>query len=225
MTRIFFFVLCCICFCQATVAQYQKTFDVYRQEAGEYASLFRGKLERGYPSFEYANHPYWSDDSFSHGDVLYNGLLYTNLSIRFDTFLNQLIVRTPNRNVPVWVDMSAVAYFTLEQLRFVRQGETFVALHYDSPRVKLVQRAECTFGIPITKNGVSYKNFKRTSRYWLQRGDESYEVKSLSSVLKHFPSEKKLLKQFAKEQHLNFKEDRAAALTALIGYADRITQP
>lgn len=225
MNRIIFIALCCICFCQGAVAQHQATFDNYREEVGGYASLFRGKIERGYSPYEYANHPYWEKDSFYQGEVMYNGLLYTGLTLRYDTYLNCLIVQTPVRKVHVYVEMSGVEYFTLEKLRFARHGETFVALHYESPRMKLVQRMDCTFGNPITKNNASYKNFKCISRYMLQRDGESYEVKSLSSVLKLFPAEKKVLKQFAKERRLDFKENRGASLAAIIAYADRITQP
>lgn len=225
MNRIVFIAMYCIYFCQVAVAQHQETFDDYRREAGEHASLFRGKIERGYSPYEYVNHPYWVNDAFSQGEVMYDGLLYTGLSIRYDTYLNCLIVQTPIRKVHVYVEMSRVEYFTLDKLRFVRQGDTFVALHYDSPRMELVQRMECKIGNPVTKDGVSYKNFKCVPRYLLQRGGESYEVKALSSVLKLFPAEKKMLKQFAKEHHLDFKDNRTASLVAVITYVDRITQP
>lgn len=219
--KIIFTLLACVYF-QAAIAQHQATFDKFRQETGDYAALFQGKIERGYSSSEYANHPYWLDKSFHSGSVSYKGLLYSELSLRYDTYLHQLIVNTPVKKTNISIDMTAVDYFIINQIKFVRQEHKFVALHYESSRMRLIQTFQCGFGTPITKNQISYKNFKQSSQYYLQQGEQSYEVKSLASVQKLFPQHKKQLKQFAKEKQLNFKEKRTAALTALIRYADQI---
>ena len=48
-------------------AQEYHIFKEFRDEAGDHSQLYVGKVESGYPSTKYSNHPYWTGDEFVSG--------------------------------------------------------------------------------------------------------------------------------------------------------------
>lgn len=220
--RVFFLLAACWFFGMA-YAQQQEAFDDYRKAAGDRTLLYTGKVENGYPPQQYMNHPYWDTEEFQEGDVCLDGHLYTDLLLRYDTYTKRLAVYTPEKRIAVQVDMRKVDYFTKRGTKFILLNGEFVALLYDSPRMRLLQQIVCASGALVTKEWNSYKSFKRTVRYILQKEGIDYVVASRSSLIKLFPAQKKQLKQFAQEQQLEFSKYRAEALVALVTYADRLT--
>ena len=139
MKRIFLLAIGCL-ICGVMKAQHQQIFDEFRQEVGDQAEMFAGKVESGYPSTVYINHPYWLTDNFSQGDVVFRGLTYRNVSLRYDAYLKQLVVNTPVKRQNVSVPMDLVEKFTLGGIRYERRKGEFMAILYSSPRIELVQQ-------------------------------------------------------------------------------------
>lgn len=220
--RIFFLFAACWFFGMGS-AQKQKAFDDYRKVAGDRTLLYTGKIENGYSPQQYMNHPYWDTEEFQEGEICLDGHLYTGLQLRYDTYSRRLTVYTPEKRIAVQVDMRKVDYFTKRGTKFILLNGEFVALLYDSQRIRLLQQVVCSSGALVTKEWNSYKSFRRTVRYILQKEGVDYVVTSRSSLIKLFPAQKKLLKQFARDQQLDFSEHRAEALVALVAYAGRLT--
>ena len=139
MKRMFLLAIGCLV-CIGLKAQRQQLFDEYRREAGDQAEMFVGKAESGYPSTIYMNHPYWLFDEFSSGNVVYNGLSYKNVSLRYDAYLKQLVVNTPVKHSNVYVPMDRVEKFTLGDTEYARRNGEFMAILYSSPRMELVEQ-------------------------------------------------------------------------------------
>lgn len=219
--RTFLLVVGCL-LCVTLKAQHQSLFEEYRREAGTHAAMFMGKLENGYPLTVYKNQPYWSAfGQFAVGEVMYNGLLYTNLSLRYDAFLKQLIVST-EQGMHVCVQMDLVESFRIEEVPFVRRSGEFVALLYGSPQVELVEVLHCLPEDVFGEDRKSRQSFAREQKYYLLKDGEKHEVAKLNSILKLFPMYKKELKRFAKQYNLDFKEHRQSSLKTMIEYADSL---
>lgn len=200
----------------------QKLFDEFRRDAGDHAEMFLGKIEQGYPPNIYMNHPYWAFNDFVQGDVLYNGMLYQNVRIRYDAYLKQLIVNTPEKHSKVYIPMSKVETFVMEGVEFARRIDEFMAIHYKGRRIELVERLGITLKERLVENsGVQYE-FRHHPQYLVIREGQVSEVDKLKSVLKLFPGLKNELKQFAKMHYLDFKEHRRSSLVSLIKYADEL---
>ena len=112
-------------------AQHQDLFDEYLREAGDRSELFIGKMEPGYSSIAYKNHPYWFGEDFLVGEVKYKGLLYRNVLLRYDAFLKQLVVKTPVKQSNVNVPMDFVETFTIEETSYITHDGEFMAVLYD----------------------------------------------------------------------------------------------
>lgn len=225
MKRIFLLAIGCL-ICGVMKAQHQQIFDEFRQEVGDQAEMFAGKVEPGYPSTVYINHPYWLTDNFSQGDVVFRGLTYLNVSVRYDAYLKQLVVKTPVKRQNVSVPMDLVEKFTLGGIRYERRKGEFMAILYSSPRIELVQQMNVMMREKLVDNVKVQYEFKPTKKYCLYRDGQVYEVTNLKSVSKLYPHLKKELKQFAKKYHLDFKENRQLSLGTLVKYADEwVGQP
>lgn len=222
MKRVFLFMLGCL-MCGAMNAQHQQLFDEFRQEVGDQAEMFAGKVEPGYPSTVYINHPYWMSDSFLQGDVRYHGMLHKDVSMRYDAYQKQLVVKTPVKGSNVCVPMDGVETFTLGGKHYERRNGEFVAILYSSPRMELMERMEVSMREKFVDNEKVQYEFKSKMGYCLLHGGQAHDVTNLKSVSKLYPDIKKELKQFAKKYYLDFKENRSLSLTTLVKHADELS--
>ena len=221
MKRIFILAIGCL-LCGSLKAQHQQLFDEYCREAGDQAELFVGKVETGYPSMIYTNHPYWSSQDYCTGEVVYQGMLYKNVSLRYDAYLKQLVVNTPIKRSNVYVPMDRVERFKLEGTEYARRNGEFVAILFSSPRMELVEQVNIILKEEFMENSKVMYDFQRDVKYYVLRGGQMHEVDKLKTVLKLFPGREKMLKRFAKEQALDFKMHRQFSLISMIRYADEL---
>lgn len=219
--RIFLFTLGCM-MCGMMKAQHQELFDEFRREAGDQAEMFSGKLEHGYSSTIYINHPYWLSDEFSTGNVMFKGLLYKDVLLRYDALLKQLVVNIPVKGSNVCVPMHLVEKFTLGNTDYERRNGEFVAVLFSSPRMELIEQIHITMKSAL-EYGVKVRcEFNRDVKYYVLRGGQMHEVNKLRSVLKLYPEFKRELRRFAKMHYLDFKEHRQSSLNSMIEYADEL---
>ena len=221
MKRIFLITLGCM-MCGIMKAQHLPLFDEYIQEAGDHAEMFSGKIESGYPSTMYLNSPYIPFDEFSTGDVIYNGLMYRKVLLRYDAYLKQLVVNTPGRHLNVSVPMSYVEKFTLEGKEYERRNGEMVAILFSSPRMELMEQVNISVKEEMVTHASLKYRFERDVKYYILQNGKTHEVDKLKSVLKFYPDIKKELRRFAKMHHLNFKEHRQSSLVSMIKYADEL---
>jgi hypothetical protein len=205
-------------------AQHQPLFDEYVREAGDQAELFTGKIESGYPSMIYTNHPYWLNQEFCTGEVLYKGLLYKQVSLRYDAYLQQLVVNTPVKRSHVYVPMDRVERFKLEGTEYARRNGEFMAILYSSPRMELVEQVQVSLKEELVDNEKVKREFRREVKYYLLRAGQTHEVSKLKSVMKLFPGRGKALKSFAKMHQLDFGVFRQSSLITLVKYADELLE-
>lgn len=220
MKHIFLWMLGCL-FCGVVNAQEQRLFDEYLREAGDRAEMFVGKMETGYASTVFINHPYWLSDEFLVGEVRYKGMLYKNVLLRYDAFLNQLVVKTPEKQANVYIPMHAVEGFTIGGLAYAKHDGEFMAVHYDGSHMELLEQMRVKMKENMNHENLQYE-FKRNVNYYLLNDGRMYEVTNMRSVLKLYPGLEKELKRFSRMNNLNFKENRQSSLVSLVKYTDEL---
>lgn len=206
----------------ASVYAQQSFFDEFRKKARDCAALYVNHMETGYSPKQYVNHPYWNTDEFQKGDICYNGFLYGDLQLRYDTYKKHLVVITPEKQIAVCVDMRKVDYFVIQGTLFVRRDDDFMAFLYESPHLQLYQKVSCVLGTPVEKERVNYQKFKSKTSFIFYKEGVAHTITSYSGLMKYFPGYKKLLKAYAKEQGLSRIDRREKALVMLLDYADTL---
>ena len=220
--RLFLLIVVCLPCGMVKAQEQQKLLDEFLEAAGDQAEMYVGKLERGYPSTIYHNHPYWLFEDFIQGDVLYKGRLYRNVLLRYDAYLQQLVVKTPIKKSNMCPLMQFVEKFTMDGIEYSRRNGEFMAILVSSPRLELVEQVKINVKTEIIGDNKVLSEFSRKAIYYVLHDGQMHEVDKLKSVLKLFPGLKKELKLFAKRNHLNFKDYRQSSLISVIGYADEL---
>ena len=220
MKHVFLWIMGCL-FCSVVNAQEQRLFDEYLRKVGDKAEMFVGKMETGYASTVFINHPYWLSEEFLVGEVNYKGLLYRNVLLRYDAFLKQLVVKTPEKQSNVYIPMHAVEGFSIGGIVYAKYGEEFMAVLYDGSRIGLLEQIQVKMK-ENTNHAMLQYDFKRSVNYYIWSDGMMYEVNGMLSVLKLYPELEKELKRFAKMNHLNFKENRQYSLISMVKYADEL---
>ena len=220
MKHIVLWIMGCL-FCGVVNAQEQQLFDEYLREAGDRAEMFVGKMETGYSSMAFINHPYWADEEFLSGEVRYKGLLYKNVLLRYDAYLKQLVVKTPVKQSNVYIPMHLVEGFAIEGTVYAKYNDEFMAVLYDGSRVRLLERMRINLKEDTEQTKVQYE-FKRQMNFFVLHDGKMTEVGKMRSVLKQFPELEKELKRYAKMNRLNFRENRKSSLMSILKYVDEL---
>ena len=221
MKRIILFVIGCLLY-GVMKAQHQELFDEFRQDAGDQAEMFVGKIEPGYPSTVYINDPYWLNKNFTSGNVVFNGLTYKDVSLRYDAYLKQLVVNTPIKNSNVYIPMNSVEKFSLGNAEFERRNGEMMLILFKGSHMELAEWVQIELKEKFVDNVKVRYEFKRDVKYFILRSGQMFEVDNRNSVLKLFPALKKELRSYAKMHNLDFKEHRHSSLASIVMYADEL---
>ena len=202
----------------------QNAFERFRQEAGDHSVIYSGKTSFVYSRTIHVNHPYWDTDEFRTGTLSYQGRIYTDVQLRYDLYTQILNILTGKR-ISVQVDKRNVNYFILNGVRFVPDEKGYRMMMHEGEHLLLTGKMKCGFGNYIVEDMNSYRSFEVKEQYTLTVNGMSYDLKKRNSFIKRFPTHKKALKKYAKEQGLDFKEHRRGSFTALAHYAESLIKP
>ena len=193
--------------------------------ASDFARLYVGAVEPQYQLLLWHDIPYYKDntDLYS-GRVSYHGVVYDDVQLRYDQFMQRIAVLTPIGNYLCLPEKKHLDWFEMDGHRYVQDPE-------DSTRYADLLCDGSTNGIRFyhsvwkIDNGDMYfgtRKLLRTLRtmehYTLITPDgEMHHVKRLSDVAKLFPDQKKQIRQTARKNHLSFsKSKREGSLVKVV---------
>jgi len=193
--------------------------------ASDFARLYVGAVEPQYPLLLWHDIPYYKDntDLYS-GRVSYHGVVYDDVQLRFDQFMQRVAVLSPGSNFLCLPEQKYIDWFEMDGHRYVHDPE-------DSTRYAILLCDGSTNGIRFyhsvwkIDNGDMYfgtrkllKTLRTLEHYTLITPDgEMHHVKRLSDVAKLFPEQKKQIRQTARKNHLSFsKSKREGSLVKVV---------
>ena len=197
----------------------------HHSSASDFARLYVGAVEPQYQLLLWHDIPYYKDntDLYS-GRVSYYGVVYDDVQLRFDQFMQRVAVLTPGSNYLRLPEQKHIDWFEMDGHRYVHDPE-------DSTRYAIQLCDGSTNGIRFyhsvwkIDNGDMYfgtrkllKTLRTMEHYTLITPDgEKHHVKRLSDVAKLFPEQKKQIRQTARKNHLSFsKSKREGSLVKLV---------
>ena len=193
--------------------------------ASDFARLYVGAVEPQYPLLLWHDIPYYKDntDLYS-GRVSYHGVVYDDVQLRFDQFMQRVAVLSPGSNFLCLPEQKYIDWFEMDGHRYMHDPE-------DSTRYAILLCDGSTNGIRFyhsvwkIDNGDMYfgtrkllKTLRTLEHYTLITPDgEMHHVKRLSDVAKLFPEQKKQIRQTARKNHLSFsKSKREGSLVKVV---------
>lgn len=207
-------------FAQDKADQKQVLIDQYIQEAGDCAALYHNPIETPYNPAAWINDPYWGTADCQPGSVIYDNILYKNVSLRFNAVTQQLLVSAPNTGFLVCPNMDLIPEFTMGGKLFIKQDGKFMSREYDGKCLSFWDKKVKYKTQDVIERQRSYKCYKEEDTYLLFYNDQYTQVKRIKDLYKQFPTYAKRLKKYVRESEITLRLERAAALTDAISTLD-----
>jgi hypothetical protein len=188
----------------------------------------RNKIERDMYGVESFPRPVSLVDSYSVGDIFYDGVYYRGVTMRLDLYRDQLAV-TASGGVPlpgIVIDHSRLGYADLRGYRvihipnpvsddFMRSGY-YLLLNEERHRVVKKERFELDN---------TYLEFSiRTIRYYIEKDGVFHNVgRRRGPVLRLFREHRAELRRHIRAYSLNLRHDTERALVEIVDEYERLT--
>ena len=207
----------------------------YLDRAGIEALVYTGKEELQYQYPNLQGHPYLDDIGYREGDLMFAGRLYPSVLLRLNTHTDELSVVSP-ANYGIIVSSELVEYARLPAytILYIRQspsnevkaGNTLPEGYYACITMKKypVFRREVRYPVRKIEYLKTEWGFNLRSRLYIYKDGIYHPVGSKGSVLKLFKDKRGELNRYAKQQRLDFRNDRVNAVIALVKYYESITE-
>ena len=197
----------------------------YFSSASDFARLYVGTIEPQYPKSLWHDVPYYKDNTdLYQGRISYYGVVYDHVQLRFDQFMQRVVVLSPVGNYLCLPEKEHVDWFEMDGHLYVRDPE-------DNTRYAYVLSDGSTNGVQLyhsvwkinsgdkTFGGKYRKTLATLEHYTLVTPDGAmHHVKRAADVAKLFPEQKKQVRQFVRKNGLSFsKREREQSLVKVVG--------
>ena len=215
---LYFLLLCC-----TYLRGQNASVTDYFMHTGEYSIIYSGEVEQSYNTLYYRNNPYYVNDEYITGSVVYKKIHYPNVKIRLDLHKEHLIALTPSKQYSKIVPIEDVDSIYIHNKVFfnhkppVKSGLNpgYYLLLHNSKNIQLLGRSLflLDFQKPEDK-----KSFSQKTNYYLVYNEKYHSVSNKRSFYKVFPEHKKTINKYVRENNLSFKSDKEKSLVILAAY-------
>ncbi len=201
---------------------------LFISSVGEQSRLYNGPSYVGYGFASKTNANFNDTTAFGIGAVKYDGMAYTNVPLKFDMYSDILISRVSRGELAYCLVAEKVTSFDLFRHHFIMLGADSVGKdmdpgYYDAlydKKIRLVAR-RTKF---LQQISAIEQTFVKKNVYYLKKGNTWYNVNSQSKFLDALKDKQKELKQYLKDNKINFSDNPEEAMTMLAAYYDHLTK-
>lgn len=181
-------------------------------------SLFNGTQHYGYsPTIE--GIAYYKYDTWQTGTVEYDGIVYSNVMMKYDLVTDKLIVQTATGNIFIALYSPRVKWFNFS-------GHKFIWLQKkdkSSPRegfYEIMAEGRATLYVRSTKiileqiiNNTLQRKFEETTKYYILKEDGIYyQVSNKKSLLSILKEKRREVQDFISKRKLKYRIDAGSMI-------------
>jgi hypothetical protein len=201
---------------------------LYHHSSGDQSGLFNGSQYSGYPfSFE-AGDPFFKESKPGTGSVVYDGVLYENVTMQYDEVQEALIMQDSSRRIRLLNDrIEAFTLFDNNFIRIVKDTEStvlvrtgFYNLLYEGKTSVLKREEKIIRDDPST--GVLLRFIDSHMYYYIKMNNAFFSIKSKNGLLDIFKDRKKDIRQYIRKNKLSYRKDRDNTLIKATAYYDQL---
>ena len=156
------------------------------------------------------NHHFFIDKQFHNETIILEGETYFNVSVKYDTFYDDLLINIPTKNESylVIIDKKKVNSFTFLGKKFIYNNTLgFVEEVEKNIKYSIYKKHYKTSSKKI-KGKSSFSVFKSKEKYYFLYKNNLTEISNRSSISKIIPSKKTEIKSFFKRNKELFKSSK-----------------
>ncbi len=167
--------------------------SIYVNSLGMGAGIYAGpeNADPRYPVND--GTPFFLTDQARYGDVLFEGVLYTDIPMWYDLVANEVVIQHPKMNARIALNNNKIGYFSIEGHQFVSPDRTlagsetmpqlFYELLHDGKTALLGKYTKKSS--EIIKESQYMTNYTRQqNQYFLRKDGRYYPVRNTSALLK-----------------------------------------
>jgi hypothetical protein len=205
----------------------QKAVELYAESLGKYYNLLSGSEYIEHDRF-ITGHAFYGENEWSKGEILYDGILYKNVVLKYDIYKDVVIANLSferHSSTKVALHYHKIGAFTLQDKLFVMISDLnpskpqFYEVIYNGT-VKAIVRREKNLNERVESLEIK-REFLSRDIFYIWKDDRYHSVKSKSSLLKLFTDHKKEINDLLKEQEIIFKKHRELAIVLAVHYFDQ----
>lgn len=192
--------------------------------------IFNGKIYNNHPKFKENKHAFFQSDHYAKGGIVYDGIFYPELSIKYDIIRDELLLLAPDHIEGIVLQQEHVNSFTLYEHQFINiKPETslkgisagYYDLLYKGKICLLVKRQkEITEKIEErVENFISSKD-----SYYLLKDSSYQQISSKQDLLRLLKSTNDKNEAYIKANKLNFGKDFEQSVLSLVGFHNSISK-
>lgn len=198
------------------------TFDV---QVGLGGRLFNGYIYKGYESTMQGSPFLDNQESFSRGVVEYDGETFSNVPLKYDIYADQLIAQFGD-DAPIQLVKDKIKSFDLLHRHFIQitngkvKNGFYHELYGGKSQIinKIEKQTEANKSLRIFMPVHDYQ------QYYILKNGSYIPVNSLGDVLDVFADKKKELRDFIKNDNLQFNKLKEYSMAQIAQYYDRLTR-
>lgn len=207
----------------------QNAFALYHQSFGDQSAVYNGPLYYGYPFSFREGQPYFYTTEYTFGSVVYDGIFYDSIVMKYDEIADALIVLNGADQIQLWNEK--VENFHLFNADFIQPQKDSNVTGLDFPgfynllyegNTSLLKK-EVKSITEIINTSAELLRFVNTKEfYYLKKGETYNAITNSKSFYKLLGDHKAEVKQFVKTNKLSFRKDRQNMLVKATAFYDSL---
>jgi hypothetical protein len=201
----------------------------YTKERGGQAELYYGIEHIGYSSkiegFAYFQSPDWQK-----GSVVYNEVLYTDISLKYDMVADELVVLHANNYFPITLVSEKVQSFSIAGHDFVYLGKnnrysmkpSFCEKLVTGKLSILVKRSKNVDEKIIDKD--LYRKFSDSYEYYAIKDGAAFYISNEDSIMEMLGDNARKVKNYLRNKDIKFRLMKEAALFEIATYYNQLPE-
>ena len=213
-------------FCQIITDKWEdtgriKAIHTYKNTITIQSGLYNGVEYSGYsPGFE--GHQYYNSSDWLKGSVFYDGMLYTEVFLKYDMLTDKLIVKRFDGFAIQLLD-EKLNYFTIgtDLFRHFFGNQVLPAGYFQELYVGNVSIYAKKIKVKQdnrNENSAEQTFEEKKVKYFAIRGEEVVIIKNLNSVINLMNDTQKKAQQYLKQNCISFKKDQEGAIIKIAEY-------
>jgi hypothetical protein len=171
--------------------------------------------------------PYFLSEEWQEGFVFYDNQLYENASLRYNLFLDKLLIEHVQSHATIEMINEKIKYFGISNHTFVwlsnstAQSDIKEGFYevLSSGNTKVYARRYKTIK-EVADQKVMVTEFLDKRKLYLFKDKQYFTITNKGSALNAFGDDKSEIKKFLSQEKLNFRSDPEGALVAIANYYD-----
>jgi hypothetical protein len=196
-------------------AAVSNAIQVYHRFVKHSTALYNGRAYQEYYHTIHEGNPFSADVHFVTGSVMYDNVLYEDVSLKYDLVRDEVVIKEPSGIFSLILFNDKIGYFTLERATFVRIVNTgtenalptgLYQRLFEGTHATLLKKEKKTIQSNVSQLEGVRNYIESRIGYYIQFADGYHSVSSQRDLLRILTDKKNELQGYIRKNKLKFRK-------------------